>query len=257
MINSPIHPGHRVFILLFLVSILQPGIFSRSTKTYAHPLSWIRMNPLAKRTEYNPVQFARLENTQDTNQPTLLRYFTRLFGNDWLGADWVYIGLSDYRYPALDKNGQQLYVSDPLTGVKTAQWRYARFWTDPGPGLLKIGDTLWVWGFDAGAYTIYADSILVNLPVRVAPPADVTTSGNILSVMGQTLSILDAGGLKYTISVDPFTTFSFSAGEGLPRPREGLWLNISWLTGSTGLLGRYNGFHGAYHGILRLDFSRP
>jgi len=240
MINCPIRPGHRVFILFFLVSFLQPGISSRSTKTYAHPSSGTGLNPLAKRTEYNPVQFASLENSQDTNEPILLRFLTRLFGNDWLGADWVYLGLSAYRYPALDKNGQQLYITDPLTGMQTAQWKYACFWTDPGPGLIKIGDTLWVWGFDAGAYTVYADSLLVNPPPRVAPPVDVTTYGEVLAVLGQTIAIQDDRGLRFTITADPFSNFSFPAGEGLPRPQEGLWLNISWLTGSTGLFGRYN-----------------
>ncbi|OGN89341.1 MAG: hypothetical protein A2Y88_09570 [Chloroflexi bacterium RBG_13_48_10] len=169
----------------------------------------------------------------------------------------MYIGLGEYRYPALDKNGQQVSLTDPVTGTKTLQWNYSRFWTDPGPALLKIGDTLWVWGFDSGSHVFFADNIQVNPPARVAPPDDVSAFGNVIDITGQDITLQEPMGIRTRVIVDPYTTYSFPAGDGLPRPEDGCWLHISWLTGSTGLLGRYNGFHGIHRGILRLDFSQP
>jgi hypothetical protein len=150
-----------------------------------------------------------------------------------------------------------LFITNPDTSEKTPVWNYARFWTDPGPALLKPGEIIWVWGYPAGGHLFYADNILVEPPARVAPPDEVNTSGRVLSVVAQTITIQDAAGIRSTVTVDQYTTYSFPAGEGMPRPKDGLWLNTSWLTGSTGLLGRYAGYHGSYHGILRLDFSEP
>jgi hypothetical protein len=90
----------------------------------------------------------------------------------------------------------------------------------------------------------------------VGPPDDVSAFGSILTVTAQTITIQDANGIRSTAIVDQYTTYSFPMGEGLPRPQNGLWVHISWLTGSTGWLGCYDGFHGTYRGILRLDFSR-
>jgi len=78
-----------------------------------------------------------------------------------------------------------------------------------------------------------------------------------IAVSGQTITIQDLEGIRSIVSVDPYTTYSFPKGAGLPHPKDGLWLNISWLTGPCGLLGRYDGFHGTYRGILRLDFNQP
>ena len=252
-----IRRGFRASIQMLLPLVFMIGIFPESTKNTPGPMKWTGLVPHSNQADLNPVGFALGVNSKPANAPIFLRYLTRLLGDDWLGADWMYIGLGEYRYPALDENGQQLYVTNPISGVNTPQWKYARFWIDPGPALLAVSDTLWLWGYDAGSHTVYADDLLVNPPASIAPPDDVRAFGRVLAVSGQTITIQDPGGIRSTVTVDPYTTYSFPKGEGLPRPKDGLWLKISWLTGPAGLLGRYDGFHGTYRGILRLDFSQP
>ncbi len=242
---------------MLLTLVLMTGIFPSSAKNPPHPLKWAWLLPHANQAGSKSVQITPVVSAPPANEPIFLRYLIRLLGDDSLGADWMYLGLGDYRYPELDENGQQLYVTNPLTGVKTFQWIYTRFWIDPGPALLTVSDTLWVWGYDAGSHTIYADNILVNPPSRMAPPDDVSAFGWVLAVSGQTITIQVPEGIRSTVTVDAYTTYSFPNGQGLPRPKDGLWLDISWLTGAAGLLGRYDGFHGTYRGILRLDFSQP
>jgi hypothetical protein len=196
-------------------------------------------------------------SNQLKQEPILLRYLIRLIGNDWLGANWVYLGLVPYRYPQLDTNGKQATRTNPVDGNQVPLWNSTRFWVDPGPALLKPGDTLWVWGFSSDAHTILADTIQVNPPGRVAAPIDVSASGYIRAVIGETITLQDASGIDYTIAVDAYTSYSFPPNEGLARPQRGKWWNISWLTGANGLLGIYDGYHGNYRGLLRFDFSKP
>lgn len=196
-------------------------------------------------------------SNQLKQEPILLHYLIRLIGNDWLGANWAYLGLVPYRYPQLDTNGKQATTTNPVNGNQVPLWNSTRFWIDPGPALLKSGDTLWVWGFTSDTHTIFADTIQVNPPSRVAAPIDVSASGYIRAVTGETITIQDATGVEYTITTDAYTNYSFPPNEGLPRPQKGLWWNISWLTGANGLLGSYDGYHGDYRGLLRFDFSKP
>jgi hypothetical protein len=194
---------------------------------------------------------------QLNQEPILLHYLIRLIGNDWLGADWVYLGLVPYRYPQLNTNGEQATSVNPITGNQVPLWNSTRFWVDPGPALLKVGDILWVWGFPSDTHTILADTIQVNPPSRVAAPIDVSASGYIRVVTGDIITIQDATGIDYTIIVDAYTSYNFPPNQGLHRPQRGLWWNISWLTGANGLLGHYAGYHGNYRGLLRFDFSQP
>jgi hypothetical protein len=252
-----IHRRMQASIRMLLTMVLLIGIVPSSATNPNDPMKWIGLMPHSNLADLNYVKITHKDSTPPPNEPIFLRYLTQLIGDDWLGADWVYVGLGDYRYPALDEIGQRLYVTNPLTGVKTPQWNYTRFWIDPGPALLKVSDTMWVWGYEVGSHTIYADNILVDPPARIAPPEGVSAFGRVLAISGQTIIIQDPIGIKSTVTVDSSTTYSFLNGEGLPRPKDGLWLHISWLTGPAGLLGRYEGFHGSYRGILRLDFYQP
>jgi hypothetical protein len=257
MVKFAVQHGFIAFLLLLQSISSTTGMYSSSTHTDNDFCIYSGIVTPENDVPSTRPAFFTASASNRNRQPILLHYLIRLIGNDWLGADWVYIGLTSYRYPTLDSTGQQVYLTDPVTGKQIPQWNYTRFWIDPGPALLKTGDTLWVWGYLAETHTIYADSIQVNPPSRVAPPDDVSASGRILAISAQTLTIQDAGGINYSISVDSYTTYSFPSNTGLPRPHQGLWLNISWLTGANGLLSPYAGFHGSYRGILRLDFKLP
>lgn len=257
MVKFHLRNGFLVSLLVILMLSSIPGKFNLSLAPDRFLLARERVDSLAEKGETLVGKKDFALTSASNSAPTLLQYLIRLIGNDWLGADWLYLGLSAYRYPVLDDTGQQVMVTDPETGQKIPKWDSARFWVDPGPALLKTRDVVWVWGYAADAHTIYADTILVNPPSRAAPPVDVIAFGDILAISSQTINVQDSQGIKYTITMDEYTTYNFPPGTGLTRPRQGLWLHIAWLTGANGLLGRYDGFHGNYRGILRLDFSRP
>jgi peptide/nickel transport system permease protein len=62
------------------------------------PLAGLRMTA-DRRSRPSEADFARLEAYLGIDKPILLRYLTWLIGDDWLGSDWMYIGLGKYQYP--------------------------------------------------------------------------------------------------------------------------------------------------------------
>jgi peptide/nickel transport system permease protein len=208
-----------------------------------------------RRNRPSEADMARLEAYLGIDKPLFLRYLTWLIGDDWLGSDWIYVGLNQYRYPKIGSTGQQLNILDSSTGEMVPQWNKARFWADPGPAVLNPGYNIWVWGEQTGSRQFQADQIQVKPSAGTARPKDLIVFGKVLRVTGQSITIEDAGGILSTVTVDKETTYTFPQGEGLPKPEEGNWLNISALTGSGGLLKKYSGFHGDNRGILRLDFG--
>jgi peptide/nickel transport system permease protein len=244
----------RFFQMILVVLLSTVAIYMLLNIAPGGPLAGLRMQA-DRRSRSSAADIARLEAYLGIDKPILLRYLAWLLGDDWLGADWAYIGLGRYRYPLLGSNGQQLYETDPGAGEKTPRWNYARFWVDPGPAMLNPGYMLWVWGEKTGTRQFHADQIQVKPNLTDTRPADLVAFGKVLKVVGQTITMEDAGGIQSTVTVDEGTNYTFPTGEGLPRPAEGLWLNISGLTGSGGLLKQYSGFHGTNRGILRLDFG--
>ena len=244
----------RFFQMIIVVLLSTMAIYMILNVAPGGPLAGMRSIG-DRRNRPSEADMARLEAYLGIDKPLFLRYLTWLIGDDWLGADWAYIGLGQYKYPKLNATGDQLVIRDPGTGEATPQWNTARFWADPGPALLSPGYTLWVWGEQTGSHQFTADQIQVKPPATATRPTDLVAFGKVLNVVGQTITIEDAGGIQSTVTVDDETTYTFPKGEGEPVPEEGLWLNISALTGSAGLLKSYSGFHGDNNGILRLDFG--
>jgi peptide/nickel transport system permease protein len=244
----------RFFQMIIVVLLATVAIYMLLNIAPGGPLAGLRTTG-DRRQRPSESDMARLQAYLGINKPIFLRYITWLVGDDWLGADWMYVGLGNYRYPKLNSSGEQLVLTDPNTGEKLPQWNKARFWTDPGPALLKPGYPVWVWGEKTGTRQFTADRIQVNPKVGATRPADLIAFGKVLKVVGQTITIEDAGGVQSTVAVDENTAYDFPTGEGLPRPQNGLWLKLSGLTGSTGLLAKYAAFHGANRGMLRMDFG--
>lgn len=244
----------RLFQMIFVVLLATVAIYVLLNIAPGGPLAGLR-NTADQRSRPSEADMARLEAYLGLDKPIFLRYLTWLIGDDWLGANWVYLGVSDYKYPLLGANGQQMVEVDSETGTKTLRWNYSRFWTDPGPSLLKPGDVVWVWGSKIAPYQFTATKIQATPPQKTNPPSDVVVFGSVVKVLAGTITIQDAGSIKSTVTVDNNTTYIFPVGQGLPRPKTGLWLNISSITSYTGWLKQYSGFHGTQSGILRLDFG--
>jgi peptide/nickel transport system permease protein len=212
-----------------------------------------------------------LEAFLGLDKPLALRYVSWVLGDDWIGADWVYLGASRFEYEKIGANGTPITRSDPQTGERTPVTEEARFWADPGPAYINPGYTLWVWGTDIGESdvmvtenritevrslpTILAEQVQVNPKPNETRPDDIGLEVTVLSQEGPTVVVRDLNQNRYAIQMDSATAFIFPPGLALPRPDGGRWLNISGLTGSAGLLSRWAGFHGQSHGILRLDFG--
>jgi peptide/nickel transport system permease protein len=66
---------------------------------------------------------------------------------------------------------------------------------------------------------------------------------------------MDKNEIKYKLELSRETAYLWPEGEGRPRPEDGNWVNISWLTGFDGWLAKFAGFNGPNQGILRMDFG--
>ncbi len=244
----------RLFQMVIVVLLATVAIYVLLNIAPGGPLAGLR-NTADRRSRPSEAAMARLEAYLGLDKPILLRYLTWLIGDDWLGANWVYVGFGNYRYPLLGNNGQQMYDVNTETGVKTPRWNYARFWTDPGPSLIKPGTVVWVWGSETATHQFSATKIQVTPPQKASPPSDVITFGAVVKVTAETFTLQDAGGIISTISTNQATSWVFPDGQGLPKPNTGIWLNISAITSDTGWFKQYSGFHGVESGILRLDFG--
>ena len=244
----------RLFQMILVVLLATVAIYILLNIAPGGPLAGLR-NTADRRSRPSEADMARLEAYLGLDKPIILRYLTWLIGDDWLGADWMYVSLGDYRYPLLGANGKQMIEIDSETGKQTPRWNSARFWTNPGPSLLKPGIVVWVWGSGSSSHQFTATQVQVSPPQKTTPPNDVVAFGSVVKVSAQAFTIQDAGGIISTITSDLNTSWKFPTGEGLPRPTTGIWLNISGITSDTGLLKQYSGFHGLERGILRLDFG--
>jgi peptide/nickel transport system permease protein len=203
-----------------------------------------------------------------------------MFGTDWLGADWMFVGLGRYEQDKLGRDGNPIVKTNRDTGELTVQKESYRFWVDPGAAHYNPGYQLWVVGESTGPmdvdYVVETpegqDIRSQNLPsflvekVWVKPvagidmPDEVVINGVVVSQEGNLVVIEDLNGRKYALQHDKQTEFVFPPSEGDLRPESGTWLNVGWLTGAGGLLGKYAGFYGdpngnGSFGVVRFDFG--
>ena len=338
----------RFFQMIIVVLLSTLAIYMLLNIAPGGPLSGIRLSA-DRKSRVSDADIARLEAYLGLDKPLVLRYLTWLLGEDWLGADWMYVGFTPPQVPRLDAEGNpvvddtgfrpcileqynemrseqikallndpaleakceaQIVVADDGTQDKTQYWACfdqayrdykranqvpegavtecggrsaereacreaslpperlerceatrdvlylppARFWADPGPAYLNPGYEVWVWGEMKDETTVDATEVWVK--PRGERPDDVTLVGLVVSQTGRRVIIEPVGGArKYTVNTTRDTTWQFPPEEVQPRPQQGLWVNVGWLFGADGLLGRYAGFHGDQRGVLRLDWG--
>ena len=244
----------RAFQMMVVVLLSSMAIYILLNVAPGGPLAGLKL-AADRKSRVSQADMARLESYLGLDKPLALRYLVWLIGDDWLGSNWMYLGLRQYEQPTLGRDGQPLIQVDRDTGEKFYVMEKFRFWADPGVALLNPGYVLWVWGQETAPGEYKAERIQVKPPSKEEMPADVIVSGKVLTQSGVEIVLEESSGNQSLIITDEQTQFTFPIGEGQPRPEEGLWAGTSWLTGADGLLGRYVGYHGDSQGILRLDFG--
>ncbi len=218
------------------------------------PLSGLRISG-DRKTRVSDADIARLEAYLGLDKPLMLRYITWLIGDDWLGADWVYVSIPQYSQVKTGRDGQPIVKIDNETGEQYYELEKHRFWADPGVAKLNPGYLLWVWGEETSPGVFQADQVRVKPPPTEKAPEDVTVVGSIVSQERWDVLIENPNGKKSTIATSEATGWEFPPGEAELRPAEGRWANVAWLFGPGGLLGKYAGFNGSTQGMVRLDFG--
>jgi peptide/nickel transport system permease protein len=245
----------RAFQMIIVVLLSTLAIYILLNVAPGGPLAGLKLSGSDRKSRVSDADIERLKAYLGLDKPMALRYIVWLVGDDWLGADWVYVGLSQFTQLQLGRDGQPMVKVDRNTGEKTPVYEKFRFWANPGVAQLNAGYTLWVWGETTEAGVIQASKVQAKPPTTASPPADAVLAGVVTSQTGWNISLKDTNGKPYTVISSPETEWIYPQGEAKPRPSEGHWANISWLTGPGGLLGRYAGFNGNTHGILRMDFG--
>jgi len=244
----------RAFQMSIVVLMATFAIFLLLNIAPGGPLSGLTL-AADRKSRVSDADIARLEAYLGLDKPMVLRYLTWLVGDDWLGSDWVYVGLSQYSELDTGKDGEPLVKLDRKTGEQYYTFTKRRFWADPGVAHLNPGYLLWVWGEETASGDYLAKEIQVKPPTTAKPPEDVIASGFVDSQDRTTVIIKDFNDTEYTIQTNEGTVWNFPPGEAKPRPDEGRWANITWLTGPAGLLGSYAEFHGRTQGMVRMDFG--
>ena len=244
----------RFFQMILVILLSTMAIYILLNVAPGGPLSGLRLGADIK-SRVTEDDIARLESFLGLDKPLFLRYLTWLLGDDWLGADWMYVGLSKYQRPIIGNNGEQMFTLNRETNEKQYLFDETRFWVEPSATLVNPGYRLWVWGEEIEPGVIQATQVQVKPAPTTRPGADVLKEGISTEVVGMNITLRDPNEQFFTIVTTRETAWIFSANEGLPRPEDGRWVNIAWLTAGDGLLSKYSAFHAENSGILRLDFG--
>jgi peptide/nickel transport system permease protein len=244
----------RAFQMSLVVMLATFAIYVLLNVAPGGPLSGLQLSA-DRRTRVSEADIARLEAYLGLDKPMALRYLTWLVGDDWLGSDWVYVGLTQYSELDTGKDGTPLVKTDRKTGEKFYTFSNHRFWADPGVAHLNPGYLLWVWGEETDPGEFQAAEIQVKPAANAKAPDDIAVSGFVDSQDRFTVIIKDFNDTAYTIQTNDSTVWNFPPGEATPLPEDGRWANIAWLTGAGGLLGSYAEFHSSTQGMVRMDFG--
>lgn len=230
----------RLIQMAFVVLLATAAIYSILNLAPGGPMAGL--NQIGDRKlRFSEADKARLEAYLGLDKPFALRYLVWLVGEDWLGADYVYLGLT----PTDEKHEM-------------------RFYSDPGIAYTSKGYDIWFEGEEVGTRFVAGIGLEEDADVAVyqaskvwirpeGEAAENVIAGTILDVEGFTIK-LDVKGKPYNVIIETSRDTAWEATNAPEKPA-GAWLRLSWLFGANGLFGKYAHFHGTGHGVLRLDFG--
>lgn len=222
----------RRFFQMFLVVIAATiVIYFLLNVAPGGPLSGLRAASADRRQRVSEADIQRLNAYLGLDKPMALRYVVWMFGDDWLGADWMSLSLrpGGYKLP----NGSK-----------------ARFWADSGPAHIKPGYVVRVFGPDNGG--VIETSRIVVKPT--GPKPDDAHDIRVVKVTAGQIEAERAGGAKVLVKTTRET--QFENREFSSRPEGVAWVNIGWLFNPyKGLLRKWTGFHGQHRGVARMDWG--
>ncbi len=219
----------RRFLQMILVVLLATmAIYTILNLAPGGPMSGL--NQIGdRRQRFSEADRKRLEAYLGLDKPFVLRYAVWLLGEDWLGADYMHVGL---------KRASDL-----------------RFFASPGIAYASSGYPIWVAGEktgmnDAGLVMIEAEKVWIR-PSGQAPEGVVKAV--VIETIGHSMRV-DVTGDPVDAWINTSQDTVWEAPTLAERPA-GNWVSVSWLFGPYGLLGNYAHFHGNGRGVLRFDFG--
>lgn len=227
----------RFIQMAIVVLVATMAIYALLNLAPGGPLSGLNTTA-DRRARYSEADKARLEAYLGLDKPLVLRYLVWLLGDDWLGADYMYLGL---RPP-----------------------ENMRFYSKPGIAYSRAGYPIWVEGVQTGTATDMGEDgnpeevyVIEASKIWIRPDGDPAEG----LWRAQIISSREGGVLKVDVTANPMDAVIYTTQETqwevaiASEHPEGAWVNVSWLFGPYGLLGRYAHFHGVSHGVLRMDFG--
>src|SRR4030066_1245398 len=107
----------RVFQMVLVVFLSTVAIYVILNIAPGGPLSGLRLST-DRKTKVTDQDIERMKAYLGLDKPLFLRYLTWLAGDDWLGADWLYIGLGQYQQPRVGRNGEPMEGDNKENGGK-------------------------------------------------------------------------------------------------------------------------------------------
>ncbi len=224
----------RRFIQMVLVVLLATmAIYALLNLAPGGPLSGLNMTA-DRKSRYSEADKNRLEAYLGLDKPLALRYLAWLLGDDWIGADEMYLGLK------------------PPDGM--------RFYAKPGIAYATPGYPVWIEGEQTGQTDEEGRVIIIARKIWLRPtgePPEGVVQGLIVKVYGHNLHV-DVKGDPVDAWVETTEQTEWEVAPTIvePKPEKGIWVNVSWLFGPYGLLGDYAHFHGESHGVARFDWGK-
>ena len=116
------------------------------------------------------------------DKPWLLRGITRFLGDDWLGADWLYLGIKPPNDVVANNTGELLYCEEYFSRGKYPMVRKSRFWVDPQLFMLNKYEYVWVWGEEITPNRLLANRVEIVVSDHLQLDPEAVVEGRVAAV---------------------------------------------------------------------------